>query len=498
VSSIRELNRDSRANRSGLAGATYAVLVCASISFVGCGRVGLELWPYDAGGIDEAEAGPDEEDSGVIDAGPEMDASLDDAAGDTGVSYVDGCVLTAQGTCATCNPANYERNFDCFKGCFDTASFCLNGIEIACTPGKKRADNDTTCDGQDDDCDGTYDEDYVPVASSCGIGVCANTAQLICAAGSVQDRCVPGMPKATRDDATGTGNGVDDDCDGSVDEDVSTCTDTMPRAYEAGVYSNIAAPTGCGSVTIQLWGGAGGAGGQAGISEVRPGGRSGSGGYARSTLSVTGPITLYVGSGAAAGCTTTNGVPGTPGMYAGAASIYSGGRGGRGLVGDGDGDPGNDKMVQGGGKGASNLLGHKGGDGYFGGGGGGAGLSEPVNDLIAAAGGGGGAASAVVMNGMRVMVAGGGGGGGAASSLVYAFGESGGNGGEGCSGSGTSGEGLRTGGGGGGGVCQGMVVSMGSNGVPANSGSVPPPRARGTNMECNAGGNGYAIVTFAR
>src|SRR5689334_12833960 len=91
VSSIRELNRDSRANRTALAGATYAVLVCACTLFVGCGRVGLELWPYDAGGFDEADAEPppDEEDSGVIDAGQEMDASLDDAASDTGVSYVD-------------------------------------------------------------------------------------------------------------------------------------------------------------------------------------------------------------------------------------------------------------------------------------------------------------------------------------------------------------------------------------------------------------------------
>jgi hypothetical protein len=39
---------------------------------------------------------------------------------------------------------------------------------------------------------------------------------------------------------------------------------------------------------------------------------------------------------------------------------------------------------------------------------------------------------------------------------------------------------------------------MGSNGTPANAGSVPASYARGTNNECSAGGNGYAIVTFAR
>jgi len=102
------------------------------------------------------------------------------------------------------------------------------------------------------------------------------------------------------------------------------------------------------------------------------------------------------------------------------------------------------------------------------------------------------------MNGTRVMVAGGGGGGGGAAPTFYNFAAEGGRGGEGCSGAATAGESPRSGGGGGGGVCMGMTISMGANGIPASAGSVPAPRARGVNTDCAAGGNGYAIVTFAR
>ena len=48
------------------------------------------------------------------------------------------------------------------------------------------------CDGNDNDCDGTADEGYLPTATSCGDGVCASTGTLSCVSGSEIDSCVEG------------------------------------------------------------------------------------------------------------------------------------------------------------------------------------------------------------------------------------------------------------------------------------------------------------------
>ncbi|HSA60037.1 MAG TPA: LamG-like jellyroll fold domain-containing protein, partial [bacterium] len=94
-------------------------------------------------------------------------------------------------------------------------------IVDTCNPTEGAAADDSTCNGSDDDCDGSVDEDYVSTATSCGVGECAATGTTSCVGGTVQDSCAPGTPAA--DDATC--NGLDDDCDGSVDEDyVSTAT----------------------------------------------------------------------------------------------------------------------------------------------------------------------------------------------------------------------------------------------------------------------------------
>jgi hypothetical protein len=124
---------------------------------------------------------------------------------------------------------------------------CVAGVETnSCTPGLPAA-KDATCDGRDDDCNGTADEDYVVTATACGTGACARAGQRTCVAGAVVDSCVAG-PK-TGDD-TGCDK-VDDDCDGFTDEHyaitdttcgVGACASTGKKACSAGTEIDTCKP----------------------------------------------------------------------------------------------------------------------------------------------------------------------------------------------------------------------------------------------------------------
>ena len=85
-----------------------------------------------------------------------------------------------------------------------------NGGQVSCNEDQEPAEDDITCDGVDDDCDGRIDEDFAP--ESCGIGACA--AESACVDGAVV-ACAPSEPAA--DDVAC--DGVDSDCDGQTDED---------------------------------------------------------------------------------------------------------------------------------------------------------------------------------------------------------------------------------------------------------------------------------------
>jgi hypothetical protein len=92
---------------------------------------------------------------------------------------------------------------------------CVNGKEVdGCQPLTKAA-SDESCDGKDNDCDGSTDEDYVVSSTQCGQGECASTGQLTCVSGREVDSCKAASGAA--DDSSC--NGKDDDCDGSTDED---------------------------------------------------------------------------------------------------------------------------------------------------------------------------------------------------------------------------------------------------------------------------------------
>ena len=69
-----------------------------------------------------------------------------------------------------------------------------------------------------DDDDGLIDEDYLPEPLSCGLGACAASGETVCVDGKVESDCTP-LDLASDD---GNCDGVDNDCDGSVDEHFQT------------------------------------------------------------------------------------------------------------------------------------------------------------------------------------------------------------------------------------------------------------------------------------
>ena len=102
---------------------------------------------------------------------------------------------------------------------------CQGGLPV-CTGPNLLKENQTleTCNGVDDDCDGQIDDSPTDVGGSCGV-----SAIFPCAFGSNQ--CVGGMLMCVGAvlPATETCNGVDDDCDGTPDK-----TNGMPPADSIG------------------------------------------------------------------------------------------------------------------------------------------------------------------------------------------------------------------------------------------------------------------------
>jgi cysteine-rich repeat protein len=146
-------------------------------------------------------------------------------------SVVDSCTAgTPAADDATCDGVDNDCNGQTDEGyvpitsCFlpgvcaagNIASTCVAGVETACTTGQPTGSDDN-CNGLDENCDGTADDNYVPIQTNCGLGVCAATGLTSCVSGSVVDSCVAGQPTAEICD------GLDNDCDGTIDDFTQAC-----------------------------------------------------------------------------------------------------------------------------------------------------------------------------------------------------------------------------------------------------------------------------------
>ena len=134
----------------------------------------------------------------------------DDCDGEVDEDYVSSPTSCGTGACARSGVLSCEGG--------ELIDSCQSGVP---------AELDESCNGIDEDCDGTADEDYVPTATSCGVGACAASGSTACVSGAVTDDCVP-LPESIE-----TCNGLDDNCDGAIDEngaalcdDSDACTET--------------------------------------------------------------------------------------------------------------------------------------------------------------------------------------------------------------------------------------------------------------------------------
>ncbi len=130
----------------------------------------------------------------------------------------------------------YEQTVvDCGMGSCSAQGlkYCVNGEERnSCNTGAP-ASTDSNCDGIDEDCDGLIDENVLPVDITCGLGSCLRNGRRACVNGAYIDQCEQVIPQPQETDALC--DRIDQDCDGRTDEGFQVSPVTCGVGYCANV-----------------------------------------------------------------------------------------------------------------------------------------------------------------------------------------------------------------------------------------------------------------------
>lgn len=108
---------------------------------------------------------------------------------------------------------------------------CTDGLDNNCNglfdindPGCQTSE---ICDGKDNDGDGLIDEGFTGLGQSCtsGLGQCTSEGTIVCAPGGQETMCSAAVGLASSEGPTGPtcSDGIDNDCDGSVDKEDPSC-----------------------------------------------------------------------------------------------------------------------------------------------------------------------------------------------------------------------------------------------------------------------------------
>jgi hypothetical protein len=117
--------------------------------------------------------------------------------------------------------------------CARTVLNCVGGHTQPCAPGPAATE---ACNGLDDDCDGVVDNNVTGVGGACRTGMAG-----ACSTGT--QSCTNGQPRCVPDHVPSPElcNGLDDDCNGLVDDGVvvpaTSCTTTLPGICSAGALT---------------------------------------------------------------------------------------------------------------------------------------------------------------------------------------------------------------------------------------------------------------------